>query len=511
MRGKRFIFLLAAMLFLRAEANIFAAELQKSVAFFGDGFNSHLAWGDFPVRDRQLDILKNNGAVLVRFSLLWYQVEAVRGKYDFSRLDAILDSAKKANIEVLLIFDGPFPAWIKRPVADHLEDFLALTKATVSHAKGRIRFYEVMNEPNRRTHWNGIPDPERYAVVLQQAYKLIKAIDPNAMVVHGGLARVPIAFLERELKAGMGDAFDLVNVHPYCTQDFPERELPVRMAQLDALLKRYGVDKKPRWATEMGNPTAFQFPHPAFLKAGLAVLKVTPENIDAGYFDDPSWRYFSRTQNFNPAELARFRSIKKLTMAQLSAFRGNLLILPPFRDFPEPYFEALVDFVAKGGILVVSGGGAPASWGLHRDAEGRIVRRKLSRKWEKIRNRLFAGNLKNDSYLSYAPGQEWQKELPAWPLPFHGNCLNAEALREQDAFTPILLAKRKKDATEVPVAGVVRFRSDWRGAVILFAAWLPENDETVTEDLQARLLARNALLVRNGRFELCCVYNLAGR
>jgi hypothetical protein len=67
-----------------------------------------------------------------------------------------------------------------------LADFLS---AMATRYEGRIRAYEIWNEPNLAREWGGkTPDPVAYAEMLKLAYAAIKAADPNAMVISAGLS-----------------------------------------------------------------------------------------------------------------------------------------------------------------------------------------------------------------------------------------------------------------------------------------------------------------------------------
>lgn len=494
---KKTAFLLSTILLF----SLSAAEIPS-----GYGFSSHLLWGDFAVRDQELAIARDAGAKFIRFDLLWYQAEPNPGTYDFRKLDAVLASTAQAKLEPLLIIGGPYPKWITGVPADHLNEYLALVRAVVSHTKGKVRFFEIVNEPNRRTHWNGTPDPDRYAALLKSVNRAVKECNPDAVVVHGGLARVPIDFLEKELANGMAGCFDIANVHPYCTQDFPERELPDRFARLKKTLSENGCGQKTIWATECGNPNGFIFPQQDFLKEGLRKLNVKPEELDAGYFDDPSWRYFSRTLNFDPAALAKFRSLQPLRMKDFVSFKGKLIILPPFRDFPAPYFAELLNFVRSGGILFAPFGEIPCSRLLERREKG-IAVRELMPNEKKMLARMIAVRRQSGKFSGYEPADK--VALPKWEMSFSGKVLDESNLDANDRITPLLFARHNKQRH--PIAAVINFNSDWRGAVIAGSVWLAENDETVTEAHQAELLARNLLHLKAGGADAVFVYALPSR
>ncbi|MFZ5919403.1 MAG: hypothetical protein ACOYZ7_20970 [Chloroflexota bacterium] len=147
----------------------------------------------------------------------------------------------------------------------------------VSQTHGFVRAYEVCNEPN--TFWEPYPDPAEYLQMLQEAYTRIKAIDPEIIVVAGGLAPVgrvqgnckgydgndcqsmdELKFWRAFFERGGGEYFDVFSIHPYGFAYPPETDpysvsnnFCFRNAELQyAILEQYGYGDKPVWATEFG-------------------------------------------------------------------------------------------------------------------------------------------------------------------------------------------------------------------------------------------------------------------
>jgi hypothetical protein len=143
---------------------------------------------------------------------------------------------------------------------------------------GRVEAYEIGNEPNLDRFWaNAPPDPDQYVQVLQVTYERIKAVDPSAIVVSGGLAPTGRiegncngwngnncgAMDEREyasqmLLLGAGDCFDAFGYHPYGFAYPPETD-PLTVSNgfafrgaevMHTLLEQHGLGHKPLWATE---------------------------------------------------------------------------------------------------------------------------------------------------------------------------------------------------------------------------------------------------------------------
>ncbi len=69
--------------------------------------------------------------------------------------------------------------------------------------KGKVNAYELCNEPNVIGFWsNNPPDPARFSEMLCIANARIKAIDPAASVISGGLA--PVGRIRASITGGQG-------------------------------------------------------------------------------------------------------------------------------------------------------------------------------------------------------------------------------------------------------------------------------------------------------------------
>lgn len=163
------------------------------------------------------------------------------GEYDFSALDVVLEKAKAHGLEPMFVFgshgtfvnrrwgDDALTNWYFRvhatPVAkgpmrgrsyfnpDEKEwaDFI---RATVRHCKGRLRWYEIVNEPNIT-----VASAEVYARYLKLAYETIKAEDPAAKVVGicstGDFNRNSGSFVAKAGALGAFENLDVLSYHPY--------------------------------------------------------------------------------------------------------------------------------------------------------------------------------------------------------------------------------------------------------------------------------------------------------
>jgi hypothetical protein len=188
-------------------------------------------WWRPEVASRDLQAIRDAGFGWVKVGFGWRDIEgAEKGVFDWSRTDLIVQQANSEGIDLLVRIDhqpgwagGAFPVNGPPDDLDDLADFLT---ALTSRYRGRIRAYQVWNEPNLAREWGGrVPDPGQFVEMLRVAYAAIKAGDPNAMVISGGLsptgswtdeARPDDWYLRSMYEAMGGDStgyFDVLGAH----------------------------------------------------------------------------------------------------------------------------------------------------------------------------------------------------------------------------------------------------------------------------------------------------------
>jgi hypothetical protein len=187
----------------------------------------------------------------------WNGIQPTRSTWNWTRVDSLLDAASAQGIEVSGLFFYNV-SWLNSdthtfPMAD-LAAWSAYVSALVSHAKGRVRYWEVWNEPQGFAA-GGTPDD--YAQVAVRAFDAARAADPDARI---GLsvAANDVNYLERTIAAGAAGHFDFVAVHPYeITEALEEGWEPVFMGIVRTIRKMLAASDPPRasapvWFTELG-------------------------------------------------------------------------------------------------------------------------------------------------------------------------------------------------------------------------------------------------------------------
>ncbi|MCB9099600.1 MAG: PD40 domain-containing protein [Anaerolineales bacterium] len=202
----------------------------------------------------------------------WATVEPEPGEFRWIDPDNIVKAMGDQQIKILMRVHGT-PAWARpanssytRPPQD-MADFGRFMSALATRYKGQVAAYEIWNEPNLNYEWgNGQPDPAAYTKMLKTAYTAVKAADPAALVITGGLATTgdgsPTAmgdldFLQAMYDAGAKGYFDAVGSHPYTFGRGPD-EIDLWGLSLSRVAEQYQVmqdndDRQSRiWVTELG-------------------------------------------------------------------------------------------------------------------------------------------------------------------------------------------------------------------------------------------------------------------
>jgi|GEM_PF-1206603 len=265
-----------------------ATQLAPDVA------TSHLGFC-FVYHDRPVwhQLAQESGAQLNRWQLSWYEVERVKGQFDWAKFDSRVAEDNASGLAVSAILMGT-PDWaatqgtklapliraevkeepwtIKQmgqastsaspPVNlylpwDHPNNYWGrFVYRTVSYFKGRIKIWEIWNEPDWNFFWTG--SAADYYQLLKVGYQAAKAADPESTVIFGGLFLFSNPdFFQQVLELARQDPtapahnyyFDAMPVHLYSNSAQPYDNV----AWLRWRMGLKGI-YKPIWINETGAP-----------------------------------------------------------------------------------------------------------------------------------------------------------------------------------------------------------------------------------------------------------------
>ncbi|MBM3189982.1 MAG: hypothetical protein FJZ90_14825, partial [Chloroflexi bacterium] len=205
------------------------------------GMQAFLWWRP-EVASRDLQLIRDAGFGWCKVNFGWRDIEgAGKGVYDWSRTDRIVQQAEEVGVDLVVRVDHQ-PAWSgggfpTNGPPDNPRDLADFLTALAHRYRGRIRAYEVWNEPNLAREWGGkLPDPTAYVNLLRMSYAALKAGDPEAMVISAGLSptgtwddqtRPDDWYLETMYVVMGGNSrgvFDVVGAHGAGYKSPPERD-----------------------------------------------------------------------------------------------------------------------------------------------------------------------------------------------------------------------------------------------------------------------------------------------
>jgi polysaccharide biosynthesis protein PslG len=225
--------------------------------------------GCYPVYgdlQRPIDAVAGTGAAWAREMFGWDRIEPADNAWDWGFTDEMVDrmTAKGINVVGLL---GYSVAWASGGGGSgrtynmpDLEKWSDYVYTVVSRYKGRVRHWEIWNEPNIATFWQPGPNAADYTLLLKASYGAVKRADPSAQVLLGGPSSVGQAqWLDAVAKAGGWSAFDILAIHPYVLpMSLDKGWYDKDLKAISAALASYG--SKPIWATEIGWSSASGVP-----------------------------------------------------------------------------------------------------------------------------------------------------------------------------------------------------------------------------------------------------------
>ncbi|MBI5301956.1 MAG: cellulase family glycosylhydrolase [Chloroflexi bacterium] len=234
---------------------------------------------------QSLQMIRDAGFKWIRQEFPWEDIEKpLKGQfYDvlykkvtWEKYDRIVDLAHEYGIEVIARLDHP-PAWTRKDgrargdfaPPDNYDDYGDFVAAVVARYRGKIRFYQLWNEPNIYPEWGEQEVNARdFTRLLKIGYTRVKTTDPSAVVICAGLAQTvdesgrnmsELVFLQEMYDAGARGYFDILAVQDYGLWSGPgDRRIGYdqinfsRPIMVREIMVKNGDANTPIWVMETG-------------------------------------------------------------------------------------------------------------------------------------------------------------------------------------------------------------------------------------------------------------------
>ena len=203
----------------------------------------------------------------------WAALEPAKGQWNWGPLDYVVAAAQQHGVSDILLTLGQTPGWASSS-PDNVSGSNAYYGAGRAGAAGRYpglarlryrsgatlqRPHSLLRNLERAERWRDwtTPAPPAQLVALtQEAYKILKAVDPGNTVVSPCPFTNPdyfpysLPYLDQLLAAGVGNYVDMLAYHVYTFTDPPESRRPRTSPNVRLVMAKYGLAKMPLWDTE---------------------------------------------------------------------------------------------------------------------------------------------------------------------------------------------------------------------------------------------------------------------
>jgi hypothetical protein len=192
--------------------------------------------------------------------IAWSGINVAPNVYKFTELDNFIAVNQARKAEIIYTF-GRTPQWASSqpynlgatygpgqcaPPKD-LGVWDAYVTAIVKHAAGKIKYWELWNEPNNPGFYCG--DMPTLVTMAQHAYRIIKGIDPQALVLAPPMVSSSgPGWLGYFLYLGGAKYVDVIAFHGYAST--VAEDISPLVSQYRYTMQANGVGNLPMWDTE---------------------------------------------------------------------------------------------------------------------------------------------------------------------------------------------------------------------------------------------------------------------
>lgn len=224
-------------------------------------------WVDTPELYRMAG---ESGTKHARVQTGWFRCERKKGIYAFEWLEAIVGQLQAQGIQpwfslsygnLLYCTDSPsddcagYPPMETQKARD---GWCAYVAALVERFSGRVKHYEIWNEPDCSGFWLKGPNAQEYVDLVKLTAPVIRRQDPAAKVVGGALGRsishwLAFDIIHQYIELGIVEHIDAFTYHRY--HILPELNRPEDYRLLRSLFDTSGGEHVALWQGESGCPS----------------------------------------------------------------------------------------------------------------------------------------------------------------------------------------------------------------------------------------------------------------
>ncbi len=286
----------------------------------------------------------------------------------FDTFDQVVDRLGAGGINLIAILQG-FDWEVAKsrpdlaPLYNHPEEWRKYIRATVERYHDRIKYWVIWNEQDGG-FWKPKPDASQYVPLLKIAYEEIKAIDPSAKVIVGGLTNWNAGYLKEMYAAGAKGYFDIMACHRYGQGLDASPQVSRLMGEIKQVLADNQQADIPLWILESGGTTheaALTQQQPTYV---LDAIRYSMQKLGKPVQEIPTvaLAVSPRTKLEEVETTRRWLpgvKIDPIPLDQLKTLdpaKYPILIGAEGKNIDGPLMEPIRDYIDRGGLVLAVGG-----------------------------------------------------------------------------------------------------------------------------------------------------------
>jgi hypothetical protein len=341
-----------------------AAPAATTIAGSRVGFSpgADILWASPQDQARELDLMAATGAHWLRLDFPWPSIEPTKGKWNWAPFDSIVAAARVRGFEIVGL-PGYAPSWAAQAVSPGVPPVAPAAYASFVGALATrygpqgLHVWELWNEPNLQPSWGAKPDAKAYAALLKAGGASIRAADPTARILSGGLAPAtdagdgteisPVTFVKGIYAAGAGTSLDAVAIHPYSYPAMPRDPSTgswntyERLPLVHDVMAANGDDAKQVWLTEFGAPTG-SASGAVSLDAQVKVARAGLLGAQDWAWSGPIFWYAARDRGTDPADREANFGLVRMDFSPKPAYSAFTETIDRSASAPAPFNDLFV-------------------------------------------------------------------------------------------------------------------------------------------------------------------------